>query len=90
LILFLDRTVTGFLSFEGGIVFAGVALFGLIGDDEDLFFVFAFEVGGLDGAVPALLALAFVEFADGIDLPNDVAIESHSLLGIQFFFLQHA
>lgn len=46
-------------------------------------------VGGLDGVVPALFALAFVEFAHSVDLPDDFSIDLDAFLGVEALFLEH-
>ncbi len=46
-------------------------------------------VGGLDGVVPALFTLAFVEFAHSVDLPDDFSIDLDAFLGVEALFLEH-
>jgi len=89
-ILFLNITMTRLSFLEGGVILTDISLFWLVGDYNNFFFVFYFEVGCLNWAVSTFLALPLVKLTYSVNLSNDFSINGYSFLRIEFLFFQHA
>lgn len=86
------RRVGLFRVIEGGGAFALVALFDIgVGiEDDDFLLPFKLDVGGLDGAIPALLTLPLVKLAHRVDLSDNFSVDCHPLLRIKLLLIKHA
>ncbi len=90
LLVYGQRFLLLLLLFENGRRIAGIALILCIfHGNAGIPHLFAFGVGGLDSRVPYLLALAFVEFAGSVDVPDDFGVDLDPFLRIELLLVEH-
>jgi hypothetical protein len=58
-------------------------------EDDDILFLLDAVGGGLDGVVPAFLALALVKLAGSVDLLDNFAVDANPGLAVELLFLEH-
>jgi hypothetical protein len=86
----LDGGVGFSVFVEGGGGLALVSLFDVVVEDDHFFLALQFDIGGLDGAVPALFAFPLVEFAHGVDFPDDLSVDVDALPRLELLLVEHA
>ncbi len=67
-----------------------VSLFDVVGvgvENDHIFLALYLDVGCLDGAVPAFLALSLIELADCIDLPHHLMVDGDPLFRVKLLLV---
>ena len=84
----LSRALFLFAILKSGLIVTTISSHRGIKHNDFPFFLGA--VGGcLNGVIPAFFAFPLVEFADGVDFPDNLSININPGVGVKLFLFQH-